>query len=95
MQVMYERESETKLSGRVEVDDAYLGGEIEGGKRGRGSENKIPFVAAVQANNQKNPIYAVFSPVRGFSQKEMKEWASQKLVPSTTVVSDGLVPSNT
>lgn len=26
----------------------------------------------------------------GFSQKEIKEWSSQKLVPSTTVVSDGL-----
>lgn len=90
MQVMCEREQYTKLSGRVEVDDTYLGGELEGGKRGRGSENKVPFVAAVQTNEQNNPVYAVFSLVKGFSQKEIKEWASQKLVPSTTVVSDGL-----
>ncbi|TLM99131.1 IS1595 family transposase, partial [bacterium] len=90
MQVMCERELSTMLSGRVEVDDTYLGGELEGGKRGRGSENKVPFVAAVQTNEQNNPVYAVFSPVKGFSQKEIKEWASQKLVPSTTVVSDGL-----
>lgn len=90
MQVMCEREQSTKLSGRVEVDDSYLGGELEGGKRGRGSENKIPFVAAVQTNERNNPIYAVFSPIKGFSQKEIKEWASQKLVFSTTVVSDGL-----
>ena len=33
---------------RVEIDDAYLGGERSGGKVGRGSENKVPFVAAVQ-----------------------------------------------
>ena len=26
-----------KLAGRVEVDDAYLGGERSGGKRGRGA----------------------------------------------------------
>lgn len=48
MQVMFEQEQTTKLSGRVEVDDAYLGGEHEGSKRGRGSEDKSPFVAAVQ-----------------------------------------------
>ena len=27
MQVMFEREETTKLSGRIEIDDAYLGGE--------------------------------------------------------------------
>ena len=90
MQVMCEREQSTMLSGRVEIDDAYLGGELEGGKRGRGSENKVPFVAAVQTNKHNHPMYAVFSPIRGFSQEEIKQWAAQKLVPSTTVVSDGL-----
>lgn len=89
MQVMYEREQLTRLCERVEVDDSYLGGEHEG-KRGRGSENKVPFIAAVQTNKQKNPIYAVFSPVKGFSHDIVKTWASQTLVPSTTVVSDGL-----
>jgi hypothetical protein len=29
-----------KLSGRIEMDDAYLGGERGGGKRGRGSPGK-------------------------------------------------------
>ena len=36
-----------QLSGTVQLDDAYLGGERTGGKAGRGSENKIPIVAAV------------------------------------------------
>lgn len=90
MQVMFEREQVTKLSGRVEIDDAYLGGEHEGGKRGRGSENKVPFVAAVQTNSERHPIYAVFSAVKTFSQDEIKLWAEQKLVPDTRVVSDGL-----
>jgi ribosomal protein L37AE/L43A len=35
MQVMYEREKSTVLSGRVEVDDAYLGGELPGCARSR------------------------------------------------------------
>ena len=37
-----------KLAGRVEVDDAYLGGERSGGKRGRGAAGKTPIVAAVE-----------------------------------------------
>lgn len=90
MQVMYERENTTRLSGRVEVDDAYLGGENPGGKAGRGSENKVPFIAAVQTNNQNNPMYVVFSKVKTFSNAEVEAWSSQTLVPSTKVVSDGL-----
>ena len=38
MAAMQTREAEKpKLAGRVEVDDAYLGGERSGGKRGRGA----------------------------------------------------------
>jgi len=42
-QVMLERNEAKLLKGRVEMDDAYLGGERQGGKPGRGSENKHPF----------------------------------------------------
>lgn len=90
MQVMYERESTTRLCGRVEMDDAYLGGENPGGKAGRGSENKVPFIAAVQTNEKHHPLYVVFSRVKGFSSAEVKAWVDRSLVPTTTVVSDGL-----
>ena len=90
MQVMYEREGATRLSGRVEVDDAYLGGENPGGKVGRGSENKVPFIAAVQTNDKHHPMYVIFSRVNTFSNAEVKAWARRTLVPATTVVSDGL-----
>ena len=90
MQVMFERESTTRLSNRVEVDDAYLGGKLPGGKAGRGSENKVPFIAAVQTNNQNNPLYVVFSQVKAFTREEVVAWANRSLVPSATVVSDGL-----
>jgi len=90
MQVMYERETTTKLSGRVEVDDAYFGGELPGGKVGRGSENKIPFIAAIQTNASNNPVYAVFQQVKNFSLDEVSSWAKRSLVPDTVVVSDGL-----
>ena len=90
MQVMYEREKATKLFGRVEVDDACFGGKLPGGKAGRGSENKIPFIAAIQTNASLNPIYAVFHQVKSFSLDEVSYWAKQSLVPDTVVVSDGL-----
>ena len=37
MEVMLQREDSRQLTGRVEIDDAYLGGEHHGGKPGRGS----------------------------------------------------------
>jgi hypothetical protein len=48
MEVMQLREQDRRLTGRVQIDDAYLGGELSGGKRGRGSPNKVEFIAAVQ-----------------------------------------------
>ena len=90
MQIMYEREIATKLSGRVEIDDAYLGGENPGGKAGRGSENKVPFIAAVQTNNQNNPLYAVFSPIKALDNEHVATWANHSLVSTARVVSDGL-----
>ena len=48
MQAMADRETRYVLDGQVQVDDAYLGGERSGGKVGRGSENKVPFVAAIR-----------------------------------------------
>ena len=50
MAVMARREADTPLSGRVEMDDAYLGGARAGGKRGRGAPGKTPFVAAVSTS---------------------------------------------
>ena len=47
---MARREGETRLAGRVEMDDAYLGGVRSGGKRGRGAAGKTPFVAAVSTS---------------------------------------------
>lgn len=37
-----------KLKGIVEADETYIGGKKKGGKRGRGSENKVPVAALVE-----------------------------------------------
>ena len=90
LQVMTEREELRQLDGRVEVDDAYLGGELVGGKAGRGSENKVPFIAAVQTSAAGHPLQVVFSRVKAFSLDEVEGWARKHLAASATVVSDGL-----
>jgi hypothetical protein len=49
LQTMLLPEEPRRLDGRVEIDDAYLGGERPG-KPGRGSENTTAFVAGVQTS---------------------------------------------
>jgi hypothetical protein len=90
MQVMLEREENTLLFGRIQLDDAYLGGEKNGGTVGRGSENKIPFLAAVETNEKGYPLRAVFTRVQTFSSAEIASWATRFVSPFSTVVSDGL-----
>ena len=90
MQMMYDRDQQYKLSGRIEIDDAYLGGKLEGGKRGRGSENKSPFLAAVQTNENGHPVYARFSPVSSFSRDTLKNWADLNISQGSHCVTDGL-----
>ena len=49
LQAMLERDAERQLTGVIEIDDAYWGGECHGQTPGRGSPNKTPFVAALRA----------------------------------------------
>ena len=87
---MAAHDSTHRLSGAVQLDDAYLGGERAGGKAGRGSENKVPFVAAVSVDSKGHPLYAKFNLVSGFTSKAISKWAAASLMPGTLVTSDGL-----
>ena len=73
----------------MEIDDAYLGGERSGGKTGRGSENKIPFVAAVQTTPDCQPQFVCLRQ-QPFTHEEVAVSAARSIAPSATVVSDGL-----
>lgn len=89
MEVMRLREDSRQLNGRVEIDDAYLGGERSGGKSGRGSENKVPFIAAVQTTPDGQPQFACLAQ-QPFTTEEVAAFAAKSLAPSAAVVSDGL-----
>jgi transposase-like protein len=91
MQAMAEREAQKpKLDGRVEIDDAYLGGERSGGKRGRGAAGKTPIVAAVETTAARKPRRLRLTVVRGFRKKEIEKLAKRDLAAGSNVVSDGL-----
>jgi transposase-like protein len=89
MEVMRLREHDRRLTGRVEIDDAYLGGELPGGKRGRGSPNKVEFVAAVQTTESGEAVLMCLSK-RPFTKESIKCFAHHSLAAPATLVSDGL-----
>lgn len=90
MQAMKERDDRIPLTGTIQLDDVYWGGEHRGGKRGRGSENKTPFIAAVALNEDHHPVAMNLNVVKGFRNSEIKRWAGKHLEPGSLVYSDGL-----
>jgi ribosomal protein L37AE/L43A len=89
MEVMFLREESRQLTGRVEIDDAYLGGEVQGGKAGRGSPNKVPFIAAVQTTESGDAVKLCLSQ-RPFTKESIQAFAERSLAAPATLVSDGL-----
>jgi ribosomal protein L37AE/L43A len=89
-QVMMERDAGKRLTGRVELDDAYLGGERTGGKRGRGAPGKTPFVAAVETTPEGKPVRLKLRRVTSFCNHALSAFAKRSLDPKCEVVSDGL-----
>lgn len=87
---MLEHDAKKKLSGRIEIDDAYMGGKNIGGQRGRGSENKTPFIAVVETLPSGQPVRIQLRCVKGFSHEAIGAYAEASLEPGSTVLSDGL-----
>ena len=79
-----------RLDGRIEMDDAYLGGERGGGKSGRGSPGKKPIVVAVQTNEKGRPRRIKIRRIARFKRRRMKSLAKRIITPGATVITDGL-----
>lgn len=91
LQVMMERGASRILHGRVEVDDAYMGGESHEDKRGRGAPGKRPFIAAVQTHQDdiQKVLYIKLQATQNVSGTTVNRWAEQSLAKGTTVITDG------
>jgi transposase-like protein len=91
LQTMLLREEPRRLEGRVEIDDAYLGGERAGHINGGfDAYNKSAFVAAVQTSEDGKPLFMRLTPIKAFTKKTFIAWATKSLAPNAHVVSDGL-----
>ena len=90
MRVMLEREAGTMLTERVEIGDAYIGGERTGGKVGRGAEGKTPFVVAIQTDIDGRLQKIALHKLSGFTNEQIDAFAKKKLKPTADVYSDGL-----
>ena len=63
---------------------------MAGSKRGRGSQNKTPFLAVVQVTEDGQPVVMKLGVVEGFRKDAVQEWAGQNVKPGTHVNTDGL-----
>ena len=91
MQAMIERDRRYKLGAsgpRIEIDDAYIGGERTGEGAGRGRRGHTPFIIAVETSADGRPLHARLQVVRGFQTGETKRLCAG-IAAETTVVSDG------
>jgi len=76
-----------KLSGKVEVDETYIGGEENEGKRGRGTENKALVAVAVEINGKK-PGRLRLSIIDDASKISLHKFISENVEVGSTIVSD-------
>ncbi len=90
MQVMFGQERERKLQALVQIDDVFVGGERQGGGRGRVAPNKVRVVAAVQTTGKGKALLTRLDVVPNWQKPTIARWATQALAAGTHVVSDGL-----
>ena len=95
------RADREKLSGIVEVDEEYIGGTLEGGKRGRGAENKQLVAVAVQLeritnDNPDRPTLRDYrlSKIRAkhipeASKHELHSFIKENIIKGSTLLRDG------
>jgi len=79
-----------RLDGRIEMDDAYLGGQHSGGKTGRGSPGKKPIVVAVQTSEDGRPRRIKLRRIARFKRKRVKSMAKKIIAEGATVFTDWL-----
>ena len=90
MRAMADAEVSRRLTGLVQLDDAYLGGERAGGVGEPQWANKVPFIAAVSTDARGRPRHMRLDVVPSFRRSVLQEWATQALAPGSAVLSDGL-----
>ena len=88
---MLERDRRYKLGAagpRIEIDEAYIGGERIGEGAGRGCRGHTPFIIAIETASDGRPLHARLQVVRRFRTGKTKRLCAG-VAAGATVVSDG------
>lgn len=83
------RSGRERLAGRVEIDEAYVGGQQEG-KRGRGAEGKTLVLVAVEGDAKKKLGRVRFRCIETADQAIVEDFVRDYVEPGAKVVTDGL-----
>jgi len=93
---MSDRDQRYRLSGLIEVDEGYVGGDEHGpGRRGRGAQTKSVVAVAVEHRAEGKPGE---KPVPGFAAlevipdvkgKSLEKFLNDKVKPGSHILSDG------
>lgn len=82
------RPGRDKLQGIVEVDETYIGATKQGSKRGRGAENKVLVVVAVEVKD--NRIGRIrMSVINDASALSLHHFVEETIEKGSTIVTDG------
>jgi len=93
---MSDRNQRYRLSGLVEVDEGYVGGEEHGeGQRGRGTRTKSVVAVAVerrgagQPGNKPVPGFAALEVISDAAATTLEKFLADKVKPGSHILSDG------
>jgi len=80
----------SQLSGRVEVDETYIGGEENEGKRGRGTENKSLVVIGVELPVGKNQLGRIrMKVVPDATKNSLQAFIVDNVEQGSVIITDG------
>jgi len=83
---MGDQNSLYKLTGTIELDDAFVGGK-RAGKRGRGAEGKTAILVACEHNDGK-PGFVAMKAVNAVNKETVRKFAKETIEPGQTLNTD-------
>jgi hypothetical protein len=86
---MAARDANYKLSGLIELDDAYFGPKNAPGKRGRGADKKATVIVSAQVTSDNNPRYASMTVVDNLKEESVKEATEINIEKGSRIKTDG------
>lgn len=83
------RSDRTKLSGKVEVDDFYVGGEEHGGSTGRGTGNKVLVIGAIELREGGKLGRIRLGVVPDAAKESLVGFVKENVASGSEIITDG------